>query len=259
MLQDTTETLSNNEPKPGYEYALYTDLEPLVVYSQDNKVKVAVMTGVTTPKGSAPFDPPSAIKVRKQGVRDGVMGYNAKGSLPSVPLVPILCFVEESLVDAMLLNPAALAMGAAALKAAEAGPSINPLVDTLVEEYEESAPIEGTFFLPVGDGTVATLTEPVESCSTPEFTGCLTYNESTPPSIEDDTFVTLTEPLPPVSGSISVGDGDKFFTPDTAIYTNSSVCESLVFTTPSALELDPGIVQGGGLLDYDPEVHVIPT
>ena len=157
MLQDITNSLSTNNAEAvspsittdnveyvdTVDYTPYMGLEPLLVYEHYNTVRVGIMTG-TNSKGD--------IKVRKQGVRNGVDGYSARGTIPGRSLVPILCFVEEELVDKMSLHPAALGMGAALLRTtggeSDLANRYATLVDTVVEQYEESAPIEDSFFLP---------------------------------------------------------------------------------------------------------------
>ena len=155
MSQDITNSLNSDTRESttdveygdtAFDYTPYASMEPLLVYEHYGTVRAGIMTGINN-RGD--------IKVRKQGVRNGVDGYSAKGTIPARSLVPILCFVEEDLVDKMLLNPAALGMGAVLLRTTEGESDLAnrhaTLVDTVVEQYEESAPIEDSFFLPDTD------------------------------------------------------------------------------------------------------------
>lgn len=143
LNSDTRTTTDVEYGDTAFDYTPYASMEPLLVYEHYGTVRAGIMTGINN-RGD--------IKVRKQGVRNGVDGYSAKGTIPARSLVPILCFVEEDLVDKMLLNPAALGMGAVLLRTTEGESDLAnrhaTLVDTVVEQYEESTPIEDSFFLP---------------------------------------------------------------------------------------------------------------
>lgn len=221
MLENTMSALIPNV------VAEYASMNPLVVYEDDaGKLTVAILEGVkgaNTTRGDA-----EKMRVRKQGVRKGEVGYKAKATIAMRPLVPVLAFIEEALVDGMLISPTALAMGKAAVDALN--PRINPLVDTLVEEYEESAPLEREFFLPQ-DGEeefMDTIISAVELSSEGEAH----VGEITEPQH-------IMDPVPQVE-SIAI---------DTQCHTTVS---------EEVPTLEPGLVEGGELVGFDPEVHIVP-
>lgn len=121
-------------------------MNPILVYD-DGRVKVGILKGVREGGYIRP------LSIQMQGVRDGVLTYKAGGTLTNRPLVPVLCLMEAALVDRMRVSPGALALGKAAIDSLNpTTPAINPLVDVLVEEYVEAAPIEREFFLPSVEG-----------------------------------------------------------------------------------------------------------
>ena len=148
MLQDITAVDMDNDGSTALtdeQLAEYGSMNPFIIYLEggdhvkNKKVCAALVESVRSGVNG------TRIRVRKQGVRKGVLGYNARASIPAPRLVPVLALVEESLVDAMLVSPAALALGMVAINGIS-GPNCMDLVDALVEEYEESAPIERQFF-----------------------------------------------------------------------------------------------------------------
>ena len=158
MSEDTINDMDSNNS--GDSMALtdaqlveYAVMNPFIIYLdggehvKNKSIVAALLEGVRP----ASTDTSNSIKVRKQGVRKGELGYNAKATITDRKLVPVCALVEERLVDEMRVSPAALAMGMAALR-----PDLRDLVDCLVEEYVEAAPIEREFFLP----------EPVDTSST---------------------------------------------------------------------------------------------
>lgn len=154
----TSEVSENLQPEnvdesvlSGEELAKFTTMNPFIIYEEDGKVKVAILEGLRTDQMRGAF-----FTIRKQGVRKGEKGYKAKATLDATPLVPVFALVEASLVDKMLVSPAALAIGMEALKSLDPAPPTSKLVDMLVEEYVEAAPIEREFFLPAVEDTTQT-------------------------------------------------------------------------------------------------------
>jgi hypothetical protein len=226
----------------------YAAMNPFIIYLdggdhvKNKSVVAALLEGVrpgtsTSDMGRVTISP-NSIKVRKQGVRKGELGYNAKATITDRKLVPVFALVEECLVDEMRVSPAALALGLAALNIEdtvillvkeykECMPDTRDMVDCLVEEYVEAAPIEREFFLP----------EPNDADTTPEnnYVG----QNTLPQTIAAD--VTTAEwdgKSVDILGTANMYDGN---------YVGS--------TTPL---VGTGVVADGGLLDFNPEVHVIP-
>lgn len=125
-------------------------MQPLLVYEQaeDKKVKVAVLEAVRAFHRPLLGGRPPRFSVRIQGVRKGELTYNARRTIDERPLVPVFCLMDADLVDRMRVSAEALALGQAAVDSLNPAPRINPMVDLLVTEYEESGSVEGEFFLP---------------------------------------------------------------------------------------------------------------
>jgi len=258
----------------------YAELNPFIIYSDSGKLSVAIIEGVK----SSPKTDPNPIKIRKQGVRKGVRGYNAKATTTARKLVPVFALVEEDLIDAMLISPAALALGKAALNV---GSNTNrDLVDTLVEEYEESAPIERQFFprqedvdyyadWPTAIGVHAAPVTPASTGWTGKYvmlqdsgvnvnsigeavtTGYI--GQPTGPAAATDVASAewAGKAVPPTSGTI-----ETFYNPTSLeagdVLTATACGTPLDSADVVVVSLEPGIVADGQLLDFDPEVHVIP-
>jgi hypothetical protein len=126
------------------EVAVYAALNPLIVY-EDVRVKVGVLKSVR--EGYI-----RPLTIQMQGVRDGELTYKAGGTLSDRPLVPVFCLMEAELVDKMLVSPANLALGKAAIDSLNPAPITREFVDMVVEDYVEADPINREFFLPTEGG-----------------------------------------------------------------------------------------------------------
>jgi hypothetical protein len=154
MLEDTMNDMDNDSSVlSGRQVSELATMQPLLVYEQaeDKKVKVAILNAVRSPNLPETHPGPDRFSIRIQGIRKGELTYNANRTINELSLVPVLALIDAELVDRMRVSPEALALGKAAIDSLNPAPSINPLVDLLVTEYEESAPVEREFFLPSDD------------------------------------------------------------------------------------------------------------
>jgi hypothetical protein len=120
-----------------------TGIKPLIIYEAHGKVKTGVLEKVK---------PNTTFLVRGQGVRKGELGYNAKSSVNTTSLVPVIALLDVQLIESMGIDPSLLGLGAKCIQEyLHPAPRINPLVDTLVEQYEESEGILREFFPVVED------------------------------------------------------------------------------------------------------------
>lgn len=274
MSDDTTtndDTTTEGELSPLDTMKRYAELQPFVIYtpSYNNKLQVALLEGV-----KANGD----IKVRKQGVRDGKEGFNAHGTAKVGRLIPVLAFVEEELADTMKVSVEALALGDAALKALNPAPAISPeFVDTVVEEYTEGAPIEREFFLPEEefDKLVVDLEVPTPT-STEQVEALQELMNTQPPwdekgdnmNIEENHQEPVTTPAVEVAGVAGDAIPSEAPAPVVSVPTTEPL-DTLEPGTVAAPQpdvqwqqleaMEPGILETGEPVEFDPTVHVVPT
>ena len=247
----------------------YADLNPILIYEEHDKPVISLVEGVVTRKGEP------MIKVRKHGFRKDGYSYTAGSCVGEREVVPVLCFVDAELVDKMLISPAALAMGmfGTGLLTAEEVPPINPLVDLLVEEYEESVSVEREFFpesefLEVSDALTwgADITDAdVEPMSTFPVYSRTAIAEELPVvdyTLDDQGYVTF-----PNSKAESYDLGARCV-PDISDVGNVDMDEDLLtaeqhdlFNTASGIapsdEPLVGLLEDGEIIPFDPQVHVV--
>lgn len=271
------DTTTEAELSPLDTMKRYAGLQPFVIYtpSYNNKLQVAILEGVK---------PNGYIKVRKQGIRKGEEGFNAHGTAKVRRLIPVLAFVEEELADEMKVSVEALALGEAALKALNPAPAINPLVDTVVTEYEESAPVEREFFLPEqdkylvdlrqGGGFLVDLEVPTPASTEQEealqelMGDTQSPSEGDSMSIEENHQEPVTTPVVEVAGVAGDAIPSEAPAPIVSVPTTEPLDTlepgTTVVPQPDVewqqLEaMEPGILEDGNPLPFDPEVHVVPT
>ncbi len=284
MSEDTINDMNSNNSSDSMaltdaQLVEYTAMNPFIIYLdggervKNKSVVAALLEGVRL----ATTDSPNSIKVRKQGVRKGELGYNAKATITDRKLVPVFALVEERLVDEMRVSPAALAMGMAAHNIEdtvnllveeykESLPDSRDMVDCLVEEYVEAAPIEREFFLPEPDlevGDVLT-TDCDVNVASPTFTATMPNAISDADAqLQDQLVAAYTQDnydgnYIPVSDNVMVSPSRHA---ELSLTNNEALSEpkwTRHDDAPEVVHLEPGVVADGELLDFNPEVHVIP-
>jgi hypothetical protein len=240
----------------------YAELNPILIYEEHDKPVISLVEGVVTRKGEP------MIKVRKHGFRKDGYSYTAGSCVGEREVVPVLCFVDAELVDKMLISPAALAMGmfGTGLLTTEDAPSINPLVDLLVEEYEESISVEREFFseseflevsdaLTWGADLTADLTDAdVEPVSTFPVYSRTAIAEEVPLvdyTLDDQGYVTF-----PNSTAESYDLGDVDMGEDLLTSEQHDLFNTASGIAPSDEPL-VGLLEDGEVVPFDPQVHVV--
>lgn len=268
MLQDITDDMGSDEELDDTSTATddsgiltkdqvleLATMQPLLVYEQaeDGKVKVAVLEGVRTFHHPTEDSKPPRFSVRIQGVRKGELTYNAKRTINELNLVPVLALIDAELVDRMRVSPEALALGKAAIDSLyPTAPPINPLVDVLVEDYVETAPIEREFFLPSEEGDDDTA--PTSGGTTTDM-----------PTVEE--VMTVLDTMEPVEGLINDIDpgfyGETLEANDTGFYSDTDTLvgndpgfmQPVTYTDPTSNPSFTGSITFGGYIQEQPAVN----
>lgn len=216
-------------------------MQPLLVYEQaeDGKVKVAVLEGVRTFHHPTETGKAPRLSIRIQGIRKGELTYNAKRTIDELSLVPVLALMDAKLVDRMRVSPEALALGKAAIDSLNPSPFINPLVDLLVTEYEESAPIEREFFLPTEEGDDDTAPTTV---TTPNM-----------PTVEQ--VMSVLDTMEPAMGLIDDIDPGFYADTDSLVGNDPGFMQPVSYGDPTSSPNFTGTITFGGYVQEQPVVN----